>query len=127
MTTSKNFNKTPRDKLHLCLLQKNDISLPYSNKIPNLEPPILLVQLPHIPRDYLHINWETITALSLLEPRDLHKWKQITGILIYSYRQPMMLIKALRRIVYDLLMFLHAGFWSPIRILVTNPSSSTYK
>ena len=29
----------------------------------------------------------------------------------------MMLIKALQRILNDLQMFLHAGFWSPIRLL----------
>ena len=56
------------DKLHLSLLQANDISSPNSNKVPNLESFILLIQPPHISRDYLQIHWDTIRALSLLEP-----------------------------------------------------------
>ena len=56
------------DKLHLSLLQANDISSPNSNKVPNLESFILLIHPPHIPRDYLQIHWDTSRALSLLEP-----------------------------------------------------------
>ena len=64
----KTFNKSPSDKLHLCLLQANDIITPNSNKVPNLEFFIHIIQPPHIPRDYLQIHWDTIKAISLLEP-----------------------------------------------------------
>ena len=68
MTTPNTFNKSPSDKLHLSLLQANDISSPNSNKVPNLESFILLIQPSHILREYLQIHWNTIRALSLLEP-----------------------------------------------------------